>query len=68
MILLALLVVPLAALGLVLGMDRVEDQLLKQPARHRSPVRRSVDARPATVRVPAVREGAAAPATQQVAA
>ncbi|MFC5380944.1 hypothetical protein [Aquipuribacter nitratireducens] len=49
-LLLALLLVPVAALGLVLGMDRVEDTLLKAPARHRSAargVRRPVDAAPA---------------------
>jgi hypothetical protein len=39
LILLALFLVPLAALAMVLGMDRVEDQLLKAPARHRSDAR-----------------------------
>lgn len=34
---LILLLVPATALGMVLGMDRVEDSLLKQPARHRTP-------------------------------
>jgi hypothetical protein len=32
---LLLLIVPMTALGLVLGMDRLEDSLLKAPARHR---------------------------------
>jgi hypothetical protein len=39
MIVLALLLVPVAALGLVLGMDRVEDSLLKAPAKHRHDAR-----------------------------
>ena len=32
---LLLIVVPSPALGLVLGMDRLEDSLLRAPARHR---------------------------------
>jgi hypothetical protein len=32
---LLLLLVPMTALGLVLGMDRLEDSLLRAPARHR---------------------------------